>query len=61
MSETLYDAETTERIGVATAEQIEASHAAGETGVILIDASGSPVTEGSWAAQQPGTRRVYTA
>ncbi len=60
----LYDADTAERIGPATAAQVEASDLAaqrdGGAGVILIDADGDVCPVGSWDAQQPGVRRVYT-
>lgn len=57
---TLYDALTADPIGPATAAQVEASDAAGDTGVFIVDADGDPVACGSWAASQPGTRQVYT-
>ena len=56
----LHDSNTTDVIGVATAEQIEASHRTGE-GHILVDADGDVVDPGTWAAQQPGVRRCYVA
>lgn len=56
---TLYDYTTGTAIGPATAEQIEASAEAGDTGAIFIDADGDVAAAGSWAAQQPGTRTVY--
>jgi len=59
--QTLMDADTAEPIGPATDEQISASMAAGETGIILIGADGSVVVDGSWDAQQPGVRRVCVA
>ena len=59
MSNTLHDADTADKIGPATVEQTEASLAAGDTGVILIDADGDVIEPGTWAAQQPGTRKVY--
>jgi len=58
---TLYDADTAELIGPATAEQVEASNEAADYhGVILIDADDDPVPEGTWDAEQPGVRHVYT-
>lgn len=57
-TEMLHDSDTTEVIGVATAEQIEASHRTVE-GHILVDADGDVVEPGTWAAQQPGVRRCY--
>lgn len=63
MSANLYDADTAEPIGPATTEQHEASDRSdekGEHGVILIEAEGNVCPAGSWDAQQPGTRRVYT-
>lgn len=59
MTHTLYDADTAEPIGPATGAQASASLAAEPTGIILIDADGDPVAEGSWGARQPGTRAVY--
>lgn len=56
----LYDYDTSERIGTATPEQIAACDAAGEAGAILIDADGDVIAQGSWDAQQPGVRTVYT-
>lgn len=56
----LYDSDTAELIGPATTAQIEASMATDE-GHILIDSDGDVVTDGTWAAQQPGVRRVYVA
>ena len=58
---TLFNADTTDEIGPATAAQIEASLAAGDTGLILIDADGNVIHEGSWEAQQPGARKAYVA
>jgi len=58
----LYD-ENGNVIGPATAEQIAASNAsddAGHNGGILIDADGDVIKDGSWDAQQPGVRKVYT-
>lgn len=57
----LCDASTAEVIGVATQEQVDASLAAGETGIILIDADGDVVEQGSWGARQPGVRSVYVS
>jgi hypothetical protein len=57
----LMDADTGDKIGAATPAQIEASLAAGDTGIILIDADGDVVDDGTWAAQQPGVRRVWVA
>ena len=61
----LMDYDTTNEIGPATDEQIEASNAADDNGAILIDTeSGDVVTDGSWAAldaRRRGTlRTVYT-
>lgn len=58
---TLYDFETGEPIGPATTFQTAASFMAGPEGHILIDADGDVVEPGTWAAQQPGTRKVYVA
>lgn len=57
----LFDSDTAELIGPATEAQIAASLAAGETGHILIDADGDVIEPGTWAAQQPGVRKVYVA
>ena len=58
----LYDADTGEMIGKPTGEQIDASLADAAGGRILIDADGEVIVDaGSWAAQQPGVRRVYVA
>ncbi len=57
----LRDFDTCELIGTATAEQIEASDASNYSGVILIDADGDVVADGTWAAQQPGVRQAYVA
>lgn len=57
----LFDGDTTDEIGPATAAQIEASLAAGDTGLILIDGDGDVVEDGTWAAQQPGVRKVFVA
>lgn len=59
----LFDLATGDKIGPATADQIEASFSddAGETGAILIDADGDVVVDGTWEAQQPGVRAVYVA
>ena len=59
---TLMDDRTSDPIGPATAEQVEASLASderGEYGLILIDAAGVVVYDGTWEAQQPGVRTVY--
>lgn len=56
---TLVDVDTCESLGVATAEQATASYEAGSNGLILIDADGDVVTDGSWEAMQPGVRAVY--
>jgi hypothetical protein len=58
---TLFDGDTAEAIGPATTAQAEASFAAGVEGFILVDADGDVVTDGSWAATQPGVRKVYVA
>lgn len=58
---TLMDAETDELIGPATPAQIEASLAAGDTGMILIDADGDVIEQSSWDADQPGVRTVWVA
>jgi len=58
-SPALYDADTNDRIAPATDDQIEASAAAGETGIILVDSDGTVLTPGTWAAEQPGVRHVY--
>lgn len=55
----LFDADTNDAIGPATADQINASLAAGPTGIILIDADGDVVEFGTWPANQKGVRRVY--
>lgn len=53
------DSDTNEVIlTTATPEQWWASQANDE-GHILIDAQGRVVVEGTWAAQQPGVRKVY--
>jgi hypothetical protein len=57
----LHDSDTGDRIGCATVDQIDASYRAGDTGEILIDTDGDVVSSGSWAAQQPGVRKVYVA
>ena len=57
----LFDANTADKIGPATPEQIEASLAAGDTGTILVDADGNVVADGSWEHQQPGVRTAYVA
>lgn len=57
----LVDSETGDDLGEATAEQIAASDAAGDEGHILIDVDGNVVQDGTWAAQQAGTRKVYVA
>lgn len=54
-----YASETGAEIGPATAEQYAASIKAGDEGHILIDADGDVVEPGTWAAQQPGVRKVY--
>ena len=60
----LYDADTGDIIGPATREQVDASDDAeargGYGGVFLIDQDGDVIAEGSWDAQRPGVRRVYT-
>lgn len=58
---TLHDSDTDELIGTATPAQIDASDAAGDTGHILIDTDGDVVSPGTWAAQQPGVRRVWVS
>ena len=55
----LYDGDTAEDLGVATHPQVDASLAAGSEGFILIDTDGNVVEPGSWAARQPGSRKVY--
>ena len=61
-NETLYDADTAEPIGPATVEQVTASAAAGDTGIVLVDLDdGSVVGDGTWRAQQPTVRRCYTS
>lgn len=55
----LFDADTADKIGPATAEQISASLAAGDTGVILVDIEGNVIADGSWDARQAGVRKVY--
>jgi hypothetical protein len=55
----LFDAETSREIGPATYRQSQASATAGDTGIILIDADGDVVIDGTWEAQQPGVRKVY--
>jgi len=60
MNSRLYDAVTNEDLGEATAEQVDASDAANEDGVILIDEHGHPVAIGSWDEQHVTTQRVYT-
>ena len=57
----LFDSESSDRIGPATAEQHDASIFAGEAGHVLIDISGVVVREDSWEARQPGTRKVFVA
>jgi hypothetical protein len=57
----LHDYNTGDKISPATPEQIEASLAAGDTGIILVDADGNVVAKGSWEAQQSGVRTAYVA
>ena len=57
----LYEYNTSDKIGPATSDQIEASLAAGDTGTILVDADGNVVADGSWEAQQSGVRTAYIA
>ncbi|WP_222113240.1 hypothetical protein [Gordonia paraffinivorans] len=58
----LYDYNTGERIGPATAEQIAASEAAGDAGVITIDAgTGEVLHNGADPAVWPRQRDVYVA
>lgn len=61
MTDYLIDSETGCHIGAATPAQIEASDNAGPEGHILIGADGDVVQPGTWAANQPGTRKVYVA
>jgi hypothetical protein len=56
----LHDSETNEVLGDATNEQITHSLSTVE-GHILVDADGNVVQPGTWAAQQPGVRKVYVA
>lgn len=58
----LYDADTADDLGIATAPQMAASdysEAKGENGIFLIDADGDVCPDGSWDSQQAGVRRVY--
>lgn len=58
----LYDYNTGERIGPATAQQIAASEAAGDAGVITIDAgTGEVLHNGANKAVWPNQRDVYVA
>lgn len=61
----LFDSRTGEKIGPATADQIDESLGAAEVdggfGGILIDADGNVIADGTWAAQQPGVRAVFVA
>lgn len=62
MGRDLYDYHTGERIGPATAEQIAASEAAGDAGVITIDAgTGEVLHNGADKAVWPNQRAVYVA
>ena len=54
----LRDGDTDASIRPATAAEIVQSLATAEGG-ILIDADGDVVQDGTWAAQQPGVRKVY--
>lgn len=59
----LYDADTADRLCVASGEQIaysDASDDQGELGFFLVSDEGAPVDVGSWDAQQAGVRTVYT-
>lgn len=63
-SATLYDYDTGEDLGPATPEQHAASNAMAElygTGAFLIDAEGRVTRDGTWDAQQPGVRVVFTS
>lgn len=57
----LYVADTGQWLGEATDAQVAASVAAKPDGIILIDADGDVVIDGTWAAQQPGVRKVHVA
>lgn len=60
MGRDLYDYKTGELIGPATAEQIAASEAAGDAGVITIDAgTGEVLHNGADKAVWPNQRDVY--
>jgi hypothetical protein len=62
MTRYLIDADLNESIGPATPEQIAASDAAGDTGIILIDAQGYVVAPQDQFLHQPRTapvRRAY--
>ena len=56
--DTLYDADTAEPIGPATPEQVAASDAAGDEGIILVDGDSDVVAPGGFGAEQ--ARRCYT-
>lgn len=59
---TLVDCWSDDELGPATPEQIAAAAKTKTmTGCILIDADGDVVSEGSWAASQPGVRTVWVA
>jgi hypothetical protein len=63
-TQNLYDLNTTELLGPATQDQIEASNASGDTGAIMVDIrTGEVLTPGTWAAQEASksnaTRLAY--
>ncbi len=57
----LLDADTNELIRALSAHDSElvVASATADGGVILVDADGELVAEGSWDASQPGVRRAY--
>jgi hypothetical protein len=64
-TQNLYDISTTELLGPATQEQIEASNAAGDTGAIMVDLrTGEVLTPGTFiareAAKHNAARLAYT-
>lgn len=63
MTHIMRDADTGDLLGEATPAQRQASNksnSTGQHGIILIDADGDVIAPSSWAATQPGTRKVYT-
>jgi hypothetical protein len=60
---TIHDADTGDLIGPASPAHIAAGRTAeakdGGAGLFLVDAELRQVAAGTWAADQPGVRRVY--